>query len=118
MKIKTPNQILDPNQKTSEDLIKQIQNIADDVKGILKGGLSMGDAQLPFQYREVNVTSGQPTFLTIQAPYSIIGAYPIQTYGKVVTGFSTNIGNTYTVTLTFSSTSAQSGKVGFLVVGV
>lgn len=112
MKIKTPVTVAD---NSPPDLIKHLQAVTDDIRSILKGGLSFADGQLPFQYREVNVVSGQPTILYIQKPYTTIGAIPVQSYGVNILSWSVNTQNgklTITVNL-----SVQSAKIGFLMVG-
>lgn len=115
MKIKTQPRIVDSTNKTSVDIVKQLQAMTDDVRGILQGGLSFSDAQLPFQYREVTVTSGKPTVLTIQSPYSILGCIPIQTYGAVISGFqSAIVNNKFNVTITMD---LPTSTIGFLLVG-
>lgn len=115
MKIKTQPRFLDPTNSLVSDVVKQLQAVVDDVRLIGKGGLSFADAQLPFQYREVNIISGLPTILSIQAPYSILGCYPIQTYGVNVTSFQTNIvNNKFNVTIIVDKSPTL---IGFLLIG-
>lgn len=116
MKIKTPTQIYDTSNKIPEDFIRQVQAVADDVRTILKGGLSFIDRQLPFQYQEAFITSGQPFILNIQNPYQIIGCIPIQTNGNVIESFSTNtLNGVFSITLNLSN--STTGRIGFLTVG-
>lgn len=115
MKIRTPAQIVDSSNKTPQDVLRHVQNITDDVRQILKGGLSMSDAQLPFQQVSVFVTNNVPAVLYIQSPYSIIGCIPIQTNGVIINSFQTNINNgIFTVTL---SMNVQTANIVFLTVG-
>jgi hypothetical protein len=115
MKVKTQPRIVDPTNTVSTDILKQLQAVVDDVRAIGKGGLSFSDAQLPFQYREVNVISGVPTILSIQAPFSILGCIPIQTFGNKITSFQSNIvNNKFNVTIELD---ISSSLIGFLLVG-
>jgi hypothetical protein len=103
MKITTPAHIVDSTGKSSEEIVKQIQAIADDVRGILAGGLSFQSKQLPFELRSVMVTSGTPIILTMAAPYTIKGCHPINTNGSTITNFVTNVINDqFTCTITCS----------------
>lgn len=111
MKVKTP--VTAPDNTT--DMVKHVQAMTDDVRNILYGGLSFVDAQLPFQYREVNVTSGEPTILYIQSPYTTIGAIPVQSYGAIINSYSVNTTNgklSIIVNLNVSK-----AKIGFLMIG-
>jgi hypothetical protein len=115
MKIKSPAQVSDPDKKTSPSILKHIQAVTDDVRGILEGGLSFNDKQLPFQVRSVFVTSGQPIFLTMQAPYIILGCYPILTNGAIVNNFTSTFNNgKFSITLNMNVMTAQ---IVFLMVG-
>jgi hypothetical protein len=115
MKIKTPYQIVDSTRKVPQDVLNHVQNMTDDLRGILLGGLSFSDKQLPFQYREVTVTTGQPTILYIQAPYTTIGAIPVQTYGVNIISWNVNMLNSkLSITVNFEGTTA---KIGFLMIG-
>jgi len=110
MKIKTPPIVSVPNMPS------HVQALTDDMRTILRGGLSFSDAQLPFQVVTVNVTSGQPINLSIQSPYTIVGCFPINTNGISISSFQTNSTNgIFTATLTLSVTTATS--ISFLVVG-
>lgn len=115
MRIKTQPRLVDPSNKINSDLIKELQAIVDDVRGIGAGGLSFDDAQLPFQYREVSVISGQSISMSIQAPYSIIGCIPIQTFGSTISSFQTNIvNNKFNIILNMD---ISPSKIGFLLIG-
>jgi hypothetical protein len=115
MKTKTPSQVNDQSSKTSRDVLNHIQAITDDVRNILSGGLSMFDKQLPFQTRSVFVTSGQPNYLTIQAPYTTVGCIPIQTNGAVINSFSSSLNNgQFSITVNMNVSTAQ---IVFLMIG-
>lgn len=116
MRIKTPQQIVDPTRKTSQDVMNHIQAMTDDLRTILLGGLSFSDKQLPFQYREVTVTSGQPTVLYIQSPYTTIGALPVQTYGVTINSWSVNTYNSK-LSITVNFDGQATAKIGFLMIG-
>lgn len=125
MKFVTTPQITDVNNILSTELLKQIQNIADDMIMISKGGLNFSDKQLPFQYREVQVVSGQPFILVMPSPYTLRGCIPILTFGNTVTSFSTDISNNrFTMTLNLQPPAGQlvtnpyTTKIGLLMIGV
>lgn len=110
MKTKSPPQV------TEQSMLTHVQAVTDDVRSILKGGLSFLDGQLPFQVVTVNITSGQPSNISINAPFSIVGCIPINTSGAQILNFITRpINNVFTVTLTLNVTSAS---IKFLVVGI
>lgn len=115
MKTKTPSQVSDPSGKTPLDVLNHVQAITDDVRNILSGGLSMFDKQLPFQIRSVFVTSGQPNYIVIQAPYTTVGCFPIQTNSATILSMSSNQNNSqFSITLNMDVTTAQ---IVFLIVG-
>lgn len=115
MKIKSSPQVSDYTGSTSSDIIRHIQAVTDDVRNILKGGLSFSDGQLPFQISTVNVQNNVPVILTIQYPFTIKGCIPIQTNGATISGFKTNNQNgVFTVTVTMDVTNAS---ISFLTVG-
>ncbi len=114
MKIKTPPQIRDLMNKTSQDVLNHIQAMTDDVRGILSGGLNFFDKQLPFEVRTVTVTSGQVNYMTIQSPYSTIGAIPIMTNGANILSMSSQNSNRFSITLTMDVNIAQ---IVFLIIG-
>lgn len=116
MKTKTPFQVKDPENKVPQDVIRHVQAMTDDVRQILSGGLSFADRQLPFQYVQIFVTSGQPTVFNMYPPFSLIGCIPIQTNGITITSFSSiNVNGRYTATITMNQ---PTGTIGFLLVGV
>ncbi len=116
MKIKTPAQVYDDEHKTSPQIIKHMQALTDDVRTILKGGLSFGDTQLPFQVQTIQITSGKPTQLAMPGPFNIVGCTPIQTGGAVISSFQSKLSNgIFTVTLVMDVTLAN---ISFLLVGV
>lgn len=109
MKIKTPPQV------TNLTLQSHVQAITDDIRGILKGGLSIIDSQLPFQFQTKTVTSGAPLILSIPSPYTVVGCIPIQTNGSTILSFKTNLSNgILTVTVTLDVTNSN---IVFLVIG-
>lgn len=115
MKIKSPPQVLDTTGHTSRDIVKHIQAVTDDVRQILSGGLSFKDNQLPFQIVQKTVSNNIPVQLSISKPYTVSGAYPIQTGTSTVLTFKSSISNgILSVTLTMDISPAQ---ISFLVVG-
>lgn len=115
MKIKSPTQVSDPDNKTSHAVLKHIQAVTDDVRGILQGGLSFIDRQLPFQTRSIFVTSGQAVTFTMQSPYVITGCYPILTNGAVINSFNSTLNNgKLSITLNMDVTTSQ---IIFLLIG-
>lgn len=115
MKIKSSPQVVDSRNITSPDILKHIQSITDDVRGILSGGLSFIDKQLPFEIRQVTVTNNQPVQLLIQSPYTIIGAIPIQTNGATINNITSQNNGRFSITLNMNVNTAQ---IVFLIIGV
>lgn len=117
MKTITPALFVDPSKKTSEAATRHIQSLTDDMRGVLAGGLSFFDKQLPFEYREISVISGVQNFIFMQAPYTIKGCIPIQSNGATILNFQSNfINNKFSVTLTLDTTSPI--VIGFLLIGI
>lgn len=115
MKIKSPQQVVDSKHSTSQDILRHLQAVTDDVRGILSGGLSFTDRQLPFEIRQVNVVNNEPVQLLIQSPYTIVGAIPIQTNGAIINSFSSQNNGRYSITLNMNVNTAQ---IVFLIIGV
>lgn len=117
MKIKTPARINDSSRQTSHDVLSHVQAMTDDLRTIMNGGLSFSDGQLPFQVQKIFVTNNVTFNISMNAPFTIVGCVPIQTYGINILSFKTRLENNRTLNVTITL-DVPSSNIDILMIGV